>query len=134
MLRSLCIAGLCLVSSLAIAKDVKIDKVELEQNGGVWTAHVTFTHDDADFNHFVDGWRVVDAKKKILAQQSLYHPHTGVKTFKDNLAGIIIPAGTKLIYVEAHAKPHGWSKNRVRIDLTKAKGDRYVILRKNPRK
>jgi hypothetical protein len=134
MLRSLFIAGLCLASSLAMAKDVRIDKVEMEQNGGVWTAHVTFKHDDTDFNHFVDGWRIVDAKHKVLAQQSLYHPHTGSKTFKENLAGIIVPTGTKLIYVEAHAKPHGWSKQRVRIDLTKAKGDRYVILRKNPRK
>lgn len=133
MLRLLLVASLCLLGSLVIARDVKIDKVEMEQNGGVWTAHVTLQHDDIDFKHFVDNWRIVDAKKKVLAQQNLYHPHTGAKSFKENLAGIIIPPGTKVIYVEAHAKPHGWSKQRVRIDLTRPKGDHYIILRKNPR-
>lgn len=134
MRKALVMLSLFALASQAIAKPVKIEKVSLEQNGGVWTAHVTLQHDDRDYNHFVDQWRIVDAKKKVLGEQKLYHPHVGEKQFTEHLAGFVIPSGTHIIYFEAHAKPHGWSKKtRVMVDITKATGDRYEIRRKNPR-
>lgn len=130
----LMLLGFMLCHGVLYAKPVKIEKVSLEQNGGVWTAHVTFQHNDTDYNHFVDQCRIVNDKKKVLATLKLYHPHTKEKKFTEHLAGFVIPAGTHIIYVEAHAKPHGWSKkNRVMVDITKASGDRYEIRRKNPR-
>jgi hypothetical protein len=34
-----------------------------------------------------------------------------------------------VVYVEAHDKVDGWSKQRIRVDLRQAKGDRYEIHR-----
>ena len=33
----------------------------------------------------------------------------------------------KVIFVEAHDLKHGWSSDKVKIDLTKTSGDRYEI-------
>ncbi len=127
MLRvSLIIASLVLSLSL-LAKEVEISKVELEPTGPTWTVHVTLRHDDESYEHYANGWRIVDAKQNVLASQELYHPHKKKKSFTDNKTNITIPNTAKVIFLEAQAKPHGWSKRRVRIDMTKPKGDRYLI-------
>ena len=115
------------VSTSLFAKEVEITKVELESTKSTWTVQVTLSHDDQGYDHYANGWRIVDAKKNILASQELYHPHDSKKPFTDSKTNITIPRGTKIIFVEAQAKPHGWSKQRVQIDLSKVKGDRYLI-------
>jgi hypothetical protein len=127
MLRVYFVIVALVFSPLLLAKEVEITKVELEPTGSTWTVHVTLRHDDQGFEHYANGWRLVDAKKNVIAAQELYHPHDKKKSFTDSKANIKIPSQTKLVFLEAQAKPHGWSKQRVRIDLTKPKGDRYQI-------
>ena len=79
------------------------------------------------YQHYANGWRIVDAKNNVLASQELYHPHDKNKPFTESKTNITIPNTAKVVFLEAQAKPHGWGKQRVRIDLTKAKGDRYLI-------
>jgi hypothetical protein len=45
------------------------------------------------------------------------------------MGGIHIPDDTRVIFVEAHGKVEGWSKQRLRIDLKRAKGDDYRVQR-----
>jgi hypothetical protein len=33
------------------------------------------------------------------------------------------------VYVEAHDKVHGWSPQRVQVDLEKAEGERFEVSR-----
>lgn len=115
------------LSSPLLAKEVEISKVELEPTSATWTVHVTLRHDDEGYDHYVNGWRIVDAKKNVLASQEIYHPHNKKKSFTDNKSNITIPKDAKIIFLEAQAKPHGWGKQRVRIDMSKVKGDRYQI-------
>ncbi|MBI3561904.1 MAG: hypothetical protein HY080_09345 [Gammaproteobacteria bacterium] len=130
MLRYLLAMSLALSATVAAAKDVQVTRVELERSSPGWTFHVTFKHQDQDYQHYVSAWRIVDDKKKVLAYEEFYHPHLNQKSFTESKANIVIPAAVKIVYVEAEAKPHGWSKQRVRIDLTKAKGAKYVIRQK----
>jgi hypothetical protein len=111
----------------AAANEVEIVKVTLEASTGSWVFNVTLLHEDTGWQHYADGWRIVDDKGTEIGYRKLWHPHKDEQPFTRALSDVKIPSGTKIIYVEAHDKVHGWSKQRVRIDLTKAKGDRYLI-------
>jgi len=108
---------------------VEVVKAEFEGAASSWTVRVTLRHDDKGWDHYADAWRVVDETGKELGVRTLYHPHENEQPFTRSLSGVNIPAGTNVVYVEAHDKVHGWSKQRVRVDLTKASGERYSVRR-----
>lgn len=118
-----------LLTQIASANQVEIVHVMLEPNANHWTFHVTLKHRDTGWEHYADDWRIVDGKGQVLGDRKLWHPHVGEQPFMRSLADVLIPKGTKIIYIEAHDKVHGWSKQRVRIDMQKPKGERYEIRR-----
>lgn len=124
------ISLLLFTSGYVQANQVEIVKVALEPSAGTWTFHVTLLHKDTGWNHYADGWRVVDEKGKELGFRKLWHPHVNEQPFTRSLSSVSIPEDNRIIFVEAHDKVHGWSKQRVQIDLKKAKGERYEIRTK----
>jgi len=38
-----------------------------------------------------------------------------------------IPEGVLIIYIEAHDKVHGWTKNRLRVELHRATGGQLSV-------
>jgi len=110
-----------------LADEVRIIKAELESYSGKWTVRVTLKHEDKGWKHYADGWRIVDEKGTLIATRTLHHPHDKEQPFTRNLSGINIPASTSIIFIEAHDKQHGWSADRLRIDLRKNTGARYTI-------
>jgi len=116
-----------LVAHVALANQVEIVKVMLEPSANRWTFHVTLKHADTGWEHYADDWRVVDEKGNVLGNRKLWHPHVGEQPFTRSLADVLIPRGKQIIYVEAHDKVHGWSKQRVRIDMRRLKGPHYEI-------
>lgn len=128
MLTALLFGG-ALLSGQALAGDVEIVKVQFESQGSSWRVNTTLRHDDTGWDHYADGWRVVDEKGTELGMRTLYHPHETEQPFTRGLGNVMIPAGVSVVYVEAHDKVHGWSKQRVRVDLSKDKGDRFVVHR-----
>jgi len=123
--------GLFFLSVLAQAGEVKIIKVELrEQAPQNWRAHVSLKHADTGWDHYADGWRVVTAGGKELGYRTLHHPHVNEQPFTRSLSGIAIADDMKQVVVEAHDKVHGWSADRVRIDLQQDSGDRYRVERR----
>lgn len=123
-------SGLVLLTGLAQAGDVEIKNVYLEQRSSTWRADVTLKHADTGWEHYADAWRLVDASGKLIGTRVLYHPHVNEQPFTRSLDNINIPAGTDIIFVEAHDKQHGWSPQRVKVDLSLSSGDRYHIRRK----
>lgn len=117
-------------STSAQAGDVEIKSVYLEEHNGRWRAEVTLQHADAGWEHYADAWRLVGEDGKLIATRVLYHPHVNEQPFTRSLDDITLPAGKQIIYIEAHDKEHGWSKQRVKVDLTRSSGDRYHIRRK----
>ena len=129
ILMVLIFAG-ALWSGQAVAGQVEIVKVQFELQGSSWHVNTTLRHDDTGWDHYADGWRVVDEKGKELGMRTLYHPHETEQPFTRGLSNVMIPEGVSVVFVEAHDKVHGWSKQRVRVDLTKTRGDRFVVHRK----
>ncbi len=129
-LRPILLLPILLLTTALHANEVEIVKVQLEPSAHRWTFHVTLRHEDTGWEHYADGWRVVDAKGNELGYRKLWHPHENEQPFTRSLANVLVPEGVTEIFIEAHDKVHGWSKRKVKIDLKKDKGDRYQIRRK----
>lgn len=123
-----CILVLGLYTPFAIAGEVEIGGVILKKDAASnsWTFHVTVRHDDTGWDNYVDAWQIVDKQGKILGKRVLFHPHVNEQPFTRSLSDVKL-GDAAIIYVEAHDKVHGWSKDRVKIDLSKPQGKRYRI-------
>ncbi|GMR07687.1 MAG: hypothetical protein BMS9Abin26_0690 [Gammaproteobacteria bacterium] len=106
-----------LFSQLAVSDEVRIVAGKLSYSHAGWHAEVTLRHEDSGWDHYADAWRVVTADNKILGLRTLYHPHVSEQPFTRSLGGIQIPDDVKVVYIEAHDKLHGWSKQRYKIEL-----------------
>ena len=116
------------VSSIAFAGDVEIVHARFRHSGGGnWSVNVTLRHADSGWDHYADAWRVVAGDGTVLGTRTLYHPHETEQPFTRSLGGVAILAGMTTVYVEAHDKVHGWSPQRVRVNLEKARGERFEV-------
>ena len=123
-------AGLLTLTVLntAHADDVKILAADFHSSGGNrWSLNVTLKHGDTGWDHYADNWRVVDGKGNLLGDRVLYHPHVEEQPFTRGLGGVNMPEGITTVYIEAHDKVHGWTPNRLKVDLTKATGGRLRV-------
>ena len=91
--------------------------VKAEYQSPYWLFNVTLKHDDKGWDHYADAWRVVSEDGKELAKRTLYHPHVDEQPFTRSLGNIEIPQSASFVYVEAHDKVHGWSKQRFKVKL-----------------
>ena len=111
------------------AGDVEIVKTRFEmRSAGSWHVSTTLKHDDTGWSHYADAWRVVNEKGEDLGTRTLYHPHENEQPFTRSHT-VQIPREVTIVYVEAHDKVHGWSKQRIKVDLNKARGDRFEVRR-----
>ncbi len=123
-------AGLLTLTVLntAHADDVKILAADFHSSGGNrWSLNVTLKHGDTGWDHYADNWRVVDGKGNLLGDRVLYHPHVEEQPFTRGLGGVNVPEDITTVYIEAHDKVHGWTPNRLKVDLTKATGGRLRV-------
>jgi hypothetical protein len=111
------------------AGEVEIVHVAFTQHHDTWQVHTTLRHEDTGWEHYADAWRVVTENGNVLGTRVLAHPHEDEQPFTRSLEGVVIPADTHIVYVEAHDKVHGWGSQRVRVDLHQAAGDRFQIKR-----
>jgi hypothetical protein len=110
-----------------LAGEVKIEHTVFEKRGNAWTVETTLRHGDTGWEHYADAWRVVDEAGKELGKRVLLHPHEDEQPFTRSLNGMTIPSETQIVYVEAHDKVHGWSQQRIRVDLRQKKGDGFEV-------
>jgi len=130
LIRSIIISSVLSIISFQVqAGAVLIKAVEFSRGSADWTVNVTLAHADTGWEHYADGWRVVDPTGKELGMRTLYHPHVNEQPFTRSLSGVAIPANISKVFVEARDKKHGWSKDRVMVDLSKSKGPRYTVRR-----
>jgi len=117
------------VFNTASAGDVKILAAEFQSSdGNRWSVSVTLEHGDTGWDHYADNWRVVDGEGNILGDRVLYHPHVDEQPFTRSLGSVKVPEGVTKVYIEAHDKVHGWTPNRLSVDLRKA-GDGHLRVK-----
>ncbi|MFN3210388.1 MAG: hypothetical protein ACE369_15555 [Roseovarius sp.] len=106
-----------LLATPALAGEPEILDVTVEKAGMVWNINVTIRHDDTGWDHYADGWEVLDASGTRLGYRELMHPHVNEQPFTRSLSGVVIPDGTREIFVRAHCSVDGWSSGKKRVKL-----------------
>lgn len=92
-----------------------------------WTISVTLKHQDSGWDHYADSWRVVDRTEAVLGTRVLHHPHINEQPFTRSLTNVAIPTPTQLLFIEARDNVHGWSKNRLQVDLREARNGKLTV-------
>jgi len=104
-------------ATAAFAEAPQITKVTASQSGGTWRFDVSILHPDTGWDHYADGWRVLDMDGNELGMRVLHHPHVNEQPFTRSLSGIKIPAGITQVQIQARDLPHGWNTQTTVFDL-----------------
>ena len=130
VLSSFAVAALVPAPRAALAGDVEIVHTSFEESSpGSWVVQVTLRHADEGWQHYADAWRIVSAGGDVLGTRTLHHPHVSEQPFTRGLSAVAIPADARTVFVEAHDKVHGWSPQRLEVDLDARQGERFEVSR-----
>ena len=115
------------VSHSSQANDINILAAAIiHQSHGEYLVNVKLEHHDTGWQHYADEWRLVDNEGNILGTRVLQHPHVHEQPFTRSLSNVKLSSELQAVYIEAHDKVHGWTKNRLMIDLTKMQNGRIT--------
>lgn len=110
------------------AGGVEIVFAELRRDAGQWQPTVTLRHADTGWEHYADAWRVTTADGEVLSHRTLYHPHVNEQPFTRSGPAFALPAGNSTLIVEARDTVHGWSEQRLAIDVALPSGPRWQLF------
>lgn len=106
-----------LLASPALADPAVIENVSARQSGDTWRFDVTIRHPDSGWDHYADGWRVLDMDGNELGMRVLHHPHETEQPFTRSLGGVAIPAGDTQVQIQARCNVDGWADETVIVTL-----------------
>ena len=110
--------ALFLLAGAAMAEEPQIDAIKATQSSdGTWRFDVTISHPDTGWDHYADGWRVLNMDGEELGMRVLHHPHVEEQPFTRSLSGVKIPEGTSAVLLQARDHPEGWNKETVKVQL-----------------
>lgn len=101
----------------ALADAPKIEAVTAASSGTTWRFDVTLSHPDTGWDHYADGWRVLDMQGNELGLRILAHPHVQEQPFTRSLSGVVIPAGTTQVHIQARCLVDDWADALFLVDL-----------------
>lgn len=105
------------LASPALADPPVIEAVRAQRTGGTWRFDVTLAHPDTGWDHYADGWRVLDREGNELALRVLAHPHVQEQPFTRSLSGVEIPEGTPQVQIQARCLVDGWNRDATVVTL-----------------
>lgn len=122
-MRMLSIASLCTVLLAAPlctwAGEADVLSVKAQPAGqGRWQLSVTVAHADDGWDHFADGWEILNEAGDILDTRVLAHPHVTEQPFTRSLTTGKIPATLKVVSIRAHCSVHGYGGKPLRVILS----------------
>jgi hypothetical protein len=96
---------------------------------GSWCFDTSVRHNDKGWDHYADGWEVIDLEGNQLGFRLLAHPHDNEQPFTRTQCAIQIPETTTQIAVRAKCNSHGFGGKPVVVDLTTTTGQGYSVKR-----
>lgn len=111
------VLALLLLPAPAFADAPFIDTAYAEQSGDTWRFTVTLSHPDTGWDHYADGWRIVDEDGQVLGVRELLHPHVDEQPFTRSLGGVSLPEGTTHVGIQARCNQDGWAAPIFLIEL-----------------
>lgn len=109
--------ALSILAAPAFADPPVINAVNANKSGGLWRFDVTLSHGDTGWDHYADGWRVVDSNGNQLGLRNLAHPHVNEQPFTRSLSGVQIPEGVTEVGIQARDNVTGWGPQIMKVQL-----------------
>jgi hypothetical protein len=106
-----------LIASSAIADPPVIEKAVASVSANGWRFDVTLSHPDTGWEHYADGWRVLDMAGNELGLRVLVHPHVNEQPFTRSLGNVQIPSGTMQVQIQARCLVDGWAADPMTVTL-----------------
>ncbi len=106
-----------LLASPAFADPAVIENVSARQSGDTWRFDVTIRHPDTGWDHYADGWRVLDMDGNELGMRVLHHPHENEQPFTRSLSGVVVPEGLTQVQIQARCNVDGWNEGTTVVGL-----------------
>jgi hypothetical protein len=106
-----------LMASAALADAPQIVDVQVVKIGMDWRVDVTLEHPDTGWDHYADGWEILDASGNRLGYRELVHPHVDEQPFTRSLGNVMFPDGTREIFIRARCSVDGWADETYRVEL-----------------
>lgn len=116
MMKNL-LAALLVLPCVAFADPPQVTDVRATASGDTWRFDVTILHLDTGWDHYADGWDVLDVAGNRLGFRELAHPHETEQPFTRSLGGVVIPEGTSQVQIRARCSVDGWSVETTLVDL-----------------
>lgn len=113
---ALALALIC-TPSLTLADNPEVVDVSVKKTGMTWRMDVTLLHPDTGWDHFADGWEVLNAQGDRLGYRKLVHPHVDEQPFTRSLSSLVVPDGTREVFLRVRCSVDGWSDAPVRVEL-----------------
>lgn len=109
--------ALMLTAGPTMADEPEVVDVTATQTGDTWRFDVSILHPDSGWDHYADGWEVIDAEGNQLGLRPLAHPHENEQPFTRSQGGIVIPDGTTEVYIRTRDNVDGWFATRTAVTL-----------------
>lgn len=116
-MKNLMTALLLSLALPAAADPPKIEAVRASPGSDGWRFDVTLSHPDSGWEHYADGWRVLDMDGNELGLRVLFHPHEAEQPFTRSLGGVAIPDGIRQVQIQARCLVDGWNKQTTLVPL-----------------
>lgn len=79
-----------------------------QESNGDWCFDTSVRHNDEGWDHYADGWEIIDEAGGQLGYRKLGHPHENEQPFTRSLCGIKIPKEMSKVIVRAKCNQHGF--------------------------
>ncbi|MFZ5963154.1 hypothetical protein ACOXXX_09405 [Thalassococcus sp. BH17M4-6] len=104
--------------SLSLAGAPEVVNATATKSGMSWRFEVTLRHDDTGWDHYADGWDVVDVNGHVLGTRELMHPHVNEQPFTRSLSAVSAPDGTRTVFIRARCSVDGWTGPVYELELS----------------
>lgn len=84
---------------------------------GVFDFDVTVSSPYDSPQRYADGFRVQGVDGAVFGERTLWHDHAGEQPFTRDLYGVKIPAGIKVVRIQARDQRHGYGGKTVDVNL-----------------
>lgn len=105
--------------------------VATQKSATHWCFEASVRHNDQGWEHYADGWEVIDLAGNRLGYRPLGHPHDNEQPFTRGQCNINIPSDHSKVIVRAKCNKHGFGGRPIVVDLDSSKGEGYITSRLN---
>jgi len=103
----------------------------LQRSSDTWCFNTSVRHNDQSWEHYADGWEVLDLEGMQLGFRLLGHPHDNEQPFTRSQCGIKIPSEISKVIVRAKCNKHGYGGKPIVVDLNDVQSSDYSVSRYN---